>query len=92
METRNYIFLAIILALFVGLSSAAYSETECKDDAVGNVSKISGQMVTVKENSGKEKTVEVRDLKGLKTGDYVIIYDNKIKKINPEKKKGLAVN
>jgi len=81
----------IVLVLLIGIAATTYAEQECEDDVVGTVTKIVELKVTVKKDTGKEKTVEVRDLKGLKLGDYVIIYDNKVKKINPEKKKGLEL-
>ncbi len=92
MKNRRFIILAIMLALFVGLAAVSYAADDTSDDAVGTVTKVAELKVTVKESSGKEKTVEVKDLKGLKVGDYVIIDDNKVKKINPEKKKGLDIN
>jgi uncharacterized Zn ribbon protein len=71
------------------MAAVSYAEDDPGDDAVGTVTKIVGNVVTVKESDGKEKKLEVKDLRGLKTGDYVIISDLKVKKINPEKKKGL---
>ncbi len=92
MKSKRFIILAIMMALFIGLAAVSYAATDdASDDAVGTVTKIAGLKVTVKESSGTEKTVEVKDLKGLKVGDYVIIDDSKVKKINAEKKKGLDI-
>ncbi len=88
MKSRRFIVLAVVLTFFIAMVAVSYAETD-EDDAVGTIVAISGKMVTVKESTGKEKKLEVKDLKGVKKGDYVVIDDSKIKKINPEKKKGL---
>ena len=91
MKSKRFIMVAIMLALFIGMAAVAYAADDPSDDAVGTVTKIADLKVTVKESGGQERTVTVKDLKGLKVGDYVIIDDSKVKKINPEKKKGLDI-
>ena len=69
---------AIVFTLgVVGLSFAA--------DVKGTVTKIEGNKVTVKDDAGKETTVDVKDAKGVKVGDKVTIKDGAI--VPPAKKK-----
>ncbi len=92
MKKNRFVVLAVAFALVLGMAAFSFAaEDDASDDATGTVTAISGKAVTVKELNGKEKTLEVKDLKGLKTGDFVIIDDLKVKKINPERKKGLDI-
>jgi hypothetical protein len=38
---------------------------------MGTVTKIEGKKITIKQDDGKETTVEVKDVKGIKVGDRV---------------------
>ena len=90
MKKNRFVLLVMALALVIGMAAVGYAaEDDPSDDATGTVTKISGNVVTVNDISGKTVTLEVKDLKGLKTGDFVVISDFKVKKINPERKKGL---
>ncbi len=90
MKKNRFFLLVLSLVLVVGMAAVGYAaEDDASDDATGTVTKISGNTVTVNDISGKTMTLEVKDLKGLKTGDFVVIDDLKVKKINPERKKGL---
>ncbi len=91
MKKRYFILLAVMFTLIFGTAVVSYAADDPSDDATGTVTKISEKVVTVKEANGMEKTIEVKDLKGLKIGDFVIIDDLKVKKINPERKKGLDI-
>ena len=92
MKNRYFILQTIVFALVLGTAVMSYAAADDpSDDATGTVTKISDKTVTVKEASGTERTLTVKDLKGLKTGDFVIIDDLKVKKINPERKKGLDI-
>jgi hypothetical protein len=67
------LLVALVFALgVVGLSFAA--------DVKGTVAKIDGKKITVKDEKGKEHTVEVKDTAGAKVGDKVEIKDGKVMK------------
>lgn len=89
MKRKLLVIMTMTLMLMAGNIFVVFAEDDPSDDATGTVMKIVGKTVTVKEANDKQKTIEVKDLKGLKVGDYVIIDDLKVKKINPERKKGL---
>ncbi|MDI6801822.1 MAG: hypothetical protein QMD01_07225 [Thermodesulfovibrionales bacterium] len=46
----------------------------------GTVTKVEGNKITVKDDKGKETTVEVKDTAGVKAGDKVTIKDGKVTK------------
>lgn len=92
MKRNRFVLLVMALVLAVGMAAAGYAVEEDLDDAVGTVVKISNRVVTVDDISGRKMVIEVKNLKGLKVGDYVIIEDYKVRKINPERKKGLDLN
>jgi hypothetical protein len=79
MKTKAIIamFVAIIFTLgVVGLGFAA--------EVKGTITKIDGNKVTLKDDMGKEQTVDVKDAKGLKVGEKVDIKDGVVV---PAKKK-----
>ncbi len=93
MKKKSLMYLAVVVALCLGLAGISHAVVDDdRDDATGTVTKIVGNAVTVKQLSEKEITLEVKALKELKVGDYVVIEDYKVKKINPERKKGLDLN
>jgi outer membrane lipoprotein SlyB len=67
------LLVALVFTLgVVGLSFAA--------DVKGTVTKIEGNKVTVKDDKGKETTVEVKDTAGANVGDKVEIKGGKVMK------------
>ncbi len=67
------LLVALVFALgVVGLSFAA--------DVKGTVTKVEGKNVTVKDDKGKETTVEVKDTAGAKVGDKVEIKGGNVMK------------
>ncbi len=93
MKKNRFFLLVLSLVLVFGMAAVGFAaEDDPSDDATGTVTNISGNVVTVNDISGRTLTLEVKNLKGLKTGDFVVIDDLKVKKINPERKKGLDLN
>ncbi len=67
------LLVALVFALgVVGLSFAA--------DVKGTVTKVEGKKITVKDDKGKEHTVDVKDTAGVKAGDKVEIKGGKVVK------------
>ncbi len=83
MRQKSIIALIIALIFTFGIVSMAMASGEVK----GIITKIDGNKVTVKDDKGKETTVEVKDPKGLKVGDKVSIKDGVVTKEAPKKKK-----
>jgi outer membrane lipoprotein SlyB len=77
------LLIALVFTLgVVGLSFAA--------EVKGTVTKIEGKKMTVKDDKGKETTVDVKDTAGAKVGDHVTIADGKVtKEAAPKKKKAI---
>lgn len=69
-------FVALLVAIVFTLSLTAVVFAA---DVTGSVSKIDGKKITVKDDKGKETTVE-GDATGLKVGDKVTIKDGKVVK------------
>ena len=79
MKSILALLIAIVFALgVVGLAFAA--------DVKGTVTKIDGKKITVKDDKGKETTVEA-DAKDVKVGDKVDVKDGKVMKEAAKKKK-----
>ncbi|MCX8029950.1 MAG: hypothetical protein N3A59_00025 [Thermodesulfovibrionales bacterium] len=83
MKIKSIIALMVAIIFTMGLVSMAFAAAEVK----GTVSKVEGNKVTVKDDKGKETTVEVKDAKDVKVGDKVTIKDGVVKKEAPKKKK-----
>lgn len=83
MRQKSIIALMIALIFTFGILSMAMASVEVK----GTITKIDGNKVTVRDDKGKETTVEVKDPKGLKVGDKVSIKDGVATKEVPKKKK-----
>lgn len=76
------LLVALVFTLgVVGLSFAA--------DVKGTVTKVEGKKITVKDDKGKETTVEVKNAAGVKAGDKVEIKGGVVTKEGaaPAKKK-----
>jgi outer membrane lipoprotein SlyB len=79
METKKFIVLLMAMVFTLGVVGLSFSAQEIK----GTVSKIEGNKLTILDDMGKEKTVEVKDLKSLKeirVGDRVLVKDGKVTK------------
>lgn len=68
--------LAVFVALMVTLGVAGLGSAQ---DAKGTVTKIELKKITVKDEKGKETTVEVKDTAGAKKGDVVEIKEGAVK-------------
>jgi outer membrane lipoprotein SlyB len=68
--------LVLLVALVFALGVAGLSFADVK----GTVTKVEGMKITVKDDKGKETTVEVKDTAGVKVGDKVEIKDGKVMK------------
>lgn len=78
MTIRKWIVLLMAAVFTLGVVGC-FSEQEVK----GTVSKIDGSNLTILDDRGKEKTVEVQDLESLKeikVGDRVLVKDGKVRK------------
>jgi len=72
MKTKRLITLLMAAVFALGLVSLAFSAQEVK----GTVVKIEGNQLTIKDDMGKELTVEVPDpkaIENLKIGDRVVV-------------------
>ncbi len=79
MRTKKLIVLLMVAAFTLGVVGLSFSAEEIK----GTVSKIDGNKLTILDDMGKEKTVEVKDLESLKeikVGDRVLVKDGKVTK------------
>lgn len=80
MKIKKLILLLMAAVLTIGVMGC-FSTQEVK----GTVSKIDGNKLTILEDMGNEKTVEVKDLevlKEIKVGDRILIKDDKVIKEN----------
>jgi hypothetical protein len=73
-KMKRFIALLVVIVFTLTLSMVAFAA-----DVSGTVSKIDGKKITVKDDKGKETTVE-GDATGLKVGDKVTIKDGKVMK------------
>ncbi len=69
--------LAVIVALLLSLSLATVGFAA---EVKGTITKIDGHKITVKDDKGKESTVEAKEMKDVKVGDKVSIKDGKVTK------------
>jgi pyruvate kinase len=79
MKTKKFIVLLMAMVFTLGVVGLSFSAQEIK----GTVSKIDGNKLTILDDMGKEKTVNVKDpesLKEVKVGDRVLVKDGKVTK------------
>jgi outer membrane lipoprotein SlyB len=76
--------LALVVAMIFALGIAAVSFGA---DVCGTVTKVDGAKITIKDDKGKETTVEDKTAKDIKAGDKACIKDGKVVKEAPKKKK-----
>lgn len=81
---KKAIALIVMLTFVLGLAGLALAA-----EVKGTITKIEGNKLTIKQADGKEVTVEVKDAKGLKVGDTVIVKDGVATKETPKKKKAI---
>ncbi len=72
---KRFVALMALVFFVLGVVTIAFSA-----EVKGTITKIDGNKLTLKQADGKEVTVEVKDAKGLKVGDYVIVKDGVAKK------------
>lgn len=68
--------LALVIAMVFTLGVVGLSFAQ---DAKGTVTKVAGKKITVKDDKGKETTVEVKDTAKAKAGDTVEIKAGAVK-------------
>ncbi len=76
MKVKSIIALVIAIIFTLGVATLGFAAAEVK----GTVTKIDGKKVTVKDDKGKETTVEVKDVKDVKKDDKVTIKDGVVTK------------
>ena len=77
MNTKRLIVLLMAMVFTLGVVGLSFSAQEIK----GTVSKIEGNKLSILDETGKEKTVNVKDkesLKEIKVGDKVLLKDGKV--------------
>ncbi len=90
MRIKSIIAIMIVIIFTLGIATMGF--TAAAGELKGTITKIDGKKVTVKDDKGKETTVEVKEVKDVKVGDKVTIKDGVIakeavKKEAPKKKK-----
>ncbi len=78
MKIKSLITVLVAAVFLLGLASLSLAAGDEKMGVSGTVTKIEGNKVTVKDDMGKETTVEVKDVKDTKVGDKVKIEDGVI--------------
>jgi len=81
MKLKSIIALMIAIIFTLGVATMGLASAEVK----GTITKIDGKKVTVKDDKGKETTVEVKEVKDVKVGDKVTIKDGVVAKDAPKK-------
>ncbi|MBT9171243.1 MAG: hypothetical protein DDT18_01615 [Actinobacteria bacterium] len=76
MIAKKILVLLIAVMFTLGVVSLGFAA-----DVKGTLTKIDGKKVTVKDDKGKETTVEVKDAAGAKVGDKVEIKGGVVKKM-----------
>lgn len=76
MKVRSIIALAIAIIFTFGVATMGLAAAEVK----GTITKIDGKKVSIKDDKGKETTVEAKEVKDIKVGDKVTIKDGVVTK------------
>ena len=79
MKMKTIITVLVAAAFLLSLASISLAGAE-KMKVSGTVTKIEGNKVTVRDDMGKETTIDVKDVKDTKVGDKVKIEEGIIKK------------
>jgi hypothetical protein len=80
MKMKSILTVLVTAAFLLNLASLSLAAGAEKIGVSGTVTKIEGNMVTVRDDMGKETTVDVKDAKDTKVGDKVRIEEGVIKK------------
>jgi len=80
MKMKSIITVLVAAAFLLSLASLSLAAGAEKMGVSGTVTKIEGNMVTVRDDMGMETPVDVKDVKDTKIGDKVKIEDGVIKK------------
>jgi hypothetical protein len=87
MKTKPIIAVLVAVVFLLSFVSLSFAKGTEKEGVIkGTVTKIEGNMVTVKDDAGKETTVDVKDVKDIKVGDKVKIKEGVIKKMTEKRK------
>ena len=82
MRTKSILVVLFSMLFVLSFVSASFANKDDKTcQAKGTITKIEGNMVTVKDKMGEEKTVEVKDASGLKVGEKIKVRDGIAKKM-----------
>ena len=84
MKLKSIIAVLIATVFLLGLASVSFAKGGEKG-ITGEVIKIEGHNVTIKDKMGKESIIDVKDVKDTKVGDHVNIHKRVITKM-PDKK------
>ena len=79
MMIKRLVVLLMVAVFTLGVVGLSCSSQEIK----GTISKIEGDTLGIVDDTGKEKTVNVKDLeslKGVTVGDRVLVKDGKVTK------------
>jgi len=83
MKVKSIIALVIAIIFTFGVATMGFAAAA--GEVKGTVTKIDGKKVTVKDDKGKETTVEAKDVKDVKVGDKVTIKGGVVMKDAPKK-------
>jgi hypothetical protein len=81
MRTKSILAVLFAMLFVLSVASASFADKDKTCEVKGTITKIEGNMVTVKDKKGEEKTVEVKDSSGLKVGEKIKVRDGVAKKI-----------
>lgn len=78
MKVKAIVTLLVIIVFTLGTVGMAFATKAGAAEVKGTVTKIDGMKITVKDAAGKETTVEVKDVTGVKVENRVTIKDGKV--------------
>ena len=81
MRTKSVIAVLVAAVFLLSLAGLSFASGAKEMGVTGKVTKIEDDEVTVKDDMGKETTVDVEDAKDTKVGDKVMIKDGIIEKL-----------
>jgi outer membrane lipoprotein SlyB len=81
MKTKSVIAVLVAAVFLLSLASLSFASGVKEMGVTGKVTKIEDDEVTVKDDMGKETTVDVEDVKDTKVGDKVMIKEGIIEKL-----------
>jgi hydrogenase maturation factor len=81
MKTKSVIAVLVAALFLLSLAGLSFASGAKEMGVIGQVTKIEDNKVTVKDDMGKETTIDVKDVKDTKVGDKVMIKDGIIEKL-----------